>query len=150
MRWMALCLATLVCAQARAQGLDSYRGQILYDSKPFPPGGTQEFRKALNKASARTELDKDGDAWNFHFVAVFRKPPGSEDVTLVFYDVTWGKREYVNVYEIKVTPTQETLLTQVVLLQSEGFVSGKKYQALVTRVIGGKESIYAKASVKLK
>lgn len=146
---MAFGLAMLVGAPALAQ-LDAYRGQILYDAKPFPPGGTQEFKKALNKAQARTELDKDGDAWNFHFVAVFRKPPGAQDVTLVFYDVTGGKREYVNVYEFKVSPDQETLLTQATLLQSEGFVSGKKYQALVTRVIGGKETIYAKASVRLK
>jgi hypothetical protein len=141
--------AMAVTTPAFAQ-LDAFRGQILYDSKEFPAGGTQEFKKALHKASARTELDKEGDAWNFHFVAVFRKPPGAEDVNLVFYDVTGGKREYVNVYEIKVSASQETLRTQVVLLPTEGFVSGKKYQALVTRLIGDKEAIYAKASVKLK
>ena len=139
----------LLAVPAFAQ-LDAYRGQILYDSKEFPPGGTAEFKKALNKASTRTELDKDADARNFHFVAVFRKAPGAEDVNLVFYDVTGGKREYVNVYEIKLTPSQETLRTKVVLLPTEGFVSGKKYQALVTRLINGTETSYAKASVKLK
>jgi hypothetical protein len=149
MKRMLLVLTMLQGLPALAQ-LDSYRGQILYDSRPFPPGGTMEFKKALSKAAARTELAKDGDAWSFYFVAVFKKAPGAEDVNLVFYDLTGGKREYVNVYEIKVNAGQESLLSQVVLGRTEGFVAGHKYQALVTRLINGQETAYAKGTVKLK
>ena len=146
---MVFGIAVLVATPALAQ-LGAYSGKILYDSKAFPEGGTTEFKKALRKASARAELAKDGEAWNFHFLAVFRKAPGATSVNLVFYDVTGGKREYVNVFEIQLSADQTTLLSQVVLQPAQGFVSGKKYKALVTRLIAGKEKVYAKSVVKLK
>jgi len=130
--------------------LGAYSGKILFDSTAFPPGGTAEFAKALKKAASRKELQKEGDVWNFHFVATFRQPPGADTVNLVFYDVTKGKPEYVNVFEIAVAPDQPSLLSKVVLSPVHGFASGKKYKVLVTRLIGGKEKVYAKAIVKLK
>lgn len=149
MRSIVLGLSVLISAPAMAQ-LAAYSGRILYDSDEFPPSGTEEFRKALGKASSRSELAKDGDAWNFNFVAVFKRQPGATSINLVFYDVTGGGREYVNVFEIEVAADQSTLLSKVVLLPTHGFQSGKKYKVLVTRLIGGKEKIFAGGTLKLK
>ena len=101
------------------------------------------------KAAARTSLERKDDNWHLSFVAYLKKPPGAEEVSLVFYDNT-PKREYINSYTIRVKATAKIVLSEIDLKPEDGFKAGNKYQVLITRLVGGKEDIFARSVVELK
>lgn len=119
---------------------------VVLGSKVDP--GSASFEKDV-KAAARTALERKDDSWHLFFVAYLRKPPGAEEVSLVFYDNT-PKREYINSYTIRVKATAKIVLSEIDLKPEDGFKAGNKYQVLVTRLIDGKEDIYARSLVELK
>ena len=111
--------------------------------------GSPNFERDV-KAAARTQLGKDNaDNWHLSFVAYLKRPPGAEEVNLVFYDTT-PKREYINSYPIRAKATAKIILSEVDLRPEDGFKPGNKYQVLITRLIDGKEDIYARTQVELK
>lgn len=108
------------------------------------------------KTEARSSLTKnpDTEAWKVHFIAYLKKSSGSPDVNIVFYDQTPPKpgqpREPVQAYPIKTTKDASILISEVSLKEEEGFKIGGKYQVLITRLINGKEEVYARTSLELK
>ena len=69
---------------------------------------------------------------------------------MVYYDVT-KKREQMSFSEVGVKPDQKIVLLNGQAISKEmGFVKGHKYDVLATRLIGGKEKVYAKATITLK
>ena len=82
-------------------------------------------------------------------VVRLKHAPGAEEVNLVFYDTT-PKREYINSYPIRAKATAKIILSEVDLRPEDGFKPGNKYQVLITRLINGKEEVYARTSLELK
>ena len=102
------------------------------------------------KKQSRPTL-KGGDAWTLNMMVFLKEPPGADKINIVYYDVSAKKREQVNFSEVAVKPDQKIVQVNGVAISKDlGFVKGHKYDVLATRIIGGKEKVYAKASVTLK
>lgn len=132
---------------------------VITDHKLNPAlSSFQKELKSENKLALTKDLDSD--TWKVFFVANLSKQAGSEDVHLVFYDLKDPagakkekppvEREPVQAYPIRTKPTARVLMSEVSLRPEEGFKVGGKYQVLVTRLVNGKEDIYARTTLELK
>jgi hypothetical protein len=120
---------------------------VITDHQMDPKSKT--FDKDVSKAQ-KGSLAKSGDAWHVYFVAYLKKPAATAEVNLVFYELTGGKREQVNAFPIQTQQGAKVLMSDAELTGELGFKAGKKYQVLITRLVDGKEDIYAKANLELK
>lgn len=107
--------------------------------------GWEKELKKVNKAA----LIKQGDAWHVFFVAYMKKAPGAPDVNLVFYSLAGGKAEEANAFPIQTQPTAKILMSDVQVATDTGIKPGK-YEVRVTRLIDGKEEVYARTHLELK
>jgi len=152
--WLgAACLVTLatVPGLARADGYAANRGKIVVSDTPFGGGWDTDAAmvKALHKQGKST-LKGEGGSWTLNLMVFLKEAAGATAVNIVYYDVT-GKREQVNFSEVQVQPSQKILqLNDVAVSKDLGFVAGHKYEILATRLMGGKEKVYAKGTVTLK
>lgn len=153
----SISLATLASAPAWAGGPAA--GTIVITERMLNPA-LSTFQSDL-KSEARATLTKnpDSESWKVHFIAHLKKSPGSPDVNIVFYELgqaakaaikTAEPREPVQAYPIKTKQTATMLISEVNLKTEEGFKPGGKYQVLITRLINGKEEVYARTSLELK
>ena len=80
-----------------------------------------------------------------------KEDPKDDKINIVYYDVSAKPREQVNFSEIAVKPDQKIVQVNGVSISKDlGFVKGHKYDVLATRLVGGKEKVYAKATLTLK
>ena len=138
----ALLLAVL-CRQAVAAA----PGTLIVTDKRIDTS-PENFEKEA-RAAARTSLGKSGDGWKVHFVAWLKKAPGAEEINIVFYDAAGKSREPVNHYPIRTKPTVKVLVSEVDIKPEDGFKAGGKYNVLITRLIGGREEVYARTTLQL-
>lgn len=104
---------------------------------------------ALRRAK-RNVIKGTGGTWTIHVMAFLNRPAGDNKVNLVYYDVT-KQRDQIYFVEIDVQPTQRTLqLNGNVVSKDHGFVAGHRYELMITRLVGGKEDVYARGTVTLK
>lgn len=107
------------------------------------------FEKDITRHQVH-ELDKTGDQWTINFVAFLKKAAGSKLVQLVFYDTAVKKHEPTNNFPIQTQPSAKILTSSVSFNPDQGFKAGHRYNVLITRLIGGKEQVYARSTVTLK
>src|SRR5262249_60477136 len=102
------------------------------------------------KKQSKTVLKGD-NAWNLNLMVFLKEAPGADKINIVYYDVTKKPREQINFNEVTVKPDQKVVqLNGISISKDLGFVKGHKYDVLATRLIGGKEKVYAKTTVTLK
>jgi len=126
------------------------KGRIYVSDTEFGQGYASDgaMVSAMKKQS-KTTIKGDGN-WTLNFMVFLKEAPGATTVNIVYYDVT-GKRDQVNYSEVSVKPDQKIMqLNGVAISKDLGFVKGHKYEVLATRIIGGKEKVYAKANFTLK
>lgn len=163
----SLVLPAALGAVVLSMGMDVSEAQAapgtiyITDHKVSP--GTSTFVKEL-KAENKSALlrDPDSESWKVYFVANLTKAAGAEEVNIVFYDLPdksadKGKKpqpgqdtEPVQAYPIHTKPTAKALISEVDLKPEEGFKAGGKYQVLITRIVNGKEDVYARTTLELK
>jgi hypothetical protein len=128
------------------------KGRIFVSDTEFGQGYTSDgaMVQAMKKQSKTAIANQGGGNWTLNFMVFLKEAPGANTVNIVYYDVT-GKRDQVNYSEISVKPDQKIIqLNGVSISKDLGFVKGHKYDVLATRIIGGKEKVYAKATFTLK
>jgi hypothetical protein len=108
-----------------------------------------EFEKTLKSKQVRT-LEKSGDQWTLYFVAFLKKAAGSKQVQLVFYDAAVKAHEPTNNFPIDTQANAKILASSVSFNADQGFKVGHTYHVLITRLVGGKEDVYARSQVTLK
>lgn len=136
---------------ARADGYGANRGKIVVSDNEFTGGwgSDSEMVKALKK-QGKSVVKGEGGAWTLNLMVFLKEAAGASTVNIVYYDVS-GKRDQVNFSEVQVQPTQKILqLNGIAISKDLGFVAGHKYEIAATRIIGGKEKVYAKGTVTLK
>ena len=127
------------------------KGRIFVSDTEFGQGYTSDgaMISAMKKQS-RTAIKGVG-AWTLNFMVFLKEAPGATTVNIVYYDITAKPREQVNYSEVGVKPDQKIIqLNGVAVSKDLGFIKGHKYDVLATRIIGGKEKVYAKTTVTLK
>ncbi len=156
-----LCLLLLLALALPSLGLAAVPGlspgspgTITITEKKLEPAQANSLKDL--KAEQRSVLGKapEAEGWQIHLVAHLNRPPGAEEVNIVFYDQTPPKpgqpREPINAYPIHTKKDGKVMLAQVEVRPEDGFKAGGKYLVLITRLINGKEDVYAKTTLELK
>jgi hypothetical protein len=144
----------VVPAPAAAEDSGAWRankGRIFVSDTEFGQGYASDgaMISAMKKQS-RTAIKGDG-AWTLNFMVFLKEAPGATSVNIVYYDISAKPREQVNYSEVGVKPDQKIIqLNGVAVSKDLGFIKGHKYDVLATRIIGGKEKVYAKTTLTLK
>lgn len=107
------------------------------------------------KAAAVSSLTKgkEDDGWKVYFVAHMNRAPGAEEVNIAFYDQSpkpGQPREAVNFYPMRTKKDGKIMMAEIEIKPEDGFKVGGKYNVLLTRLINGKEEVYARTTVELK
>jgi len=139
---------TLWAAPAAAQ----FTGQILTSDAalPDPSGSTAEWNKSLKKAHKTTFVKDENGNWTVFFLAFMKKAAGTNELNVVFYDITKGKPDQVHYISFNVTPAQKTLKSQFKLTTDDPVKAGNKYEVRLTRVVNNKEDVLAKVVLTFK
>jgi hypothetical protein len=105
---------------------------------------------AAIKRQSKTTIKEEGGTWPLNFMVFLNAAPGADKINIVYYDLS-KKNEQVDFAEVGVKPDQKIVqLNGVAISKDLGFVKGHKYEVLATRIIAGKEKVYAKAAFTLK
>jgi hypothetical protein len=111
--------------------------------------GNADFEKEAKKKQIQS-LSKTNEQWTLYFLAFLKKAAGSKQVQLVFYDTAEKAHEPTNAFPIQTQPSAKILASSVTFTGDQGFKAGHKYNVLVTRLVGGKEDVYARTTLTLK
>jgi len=112
-------------------------------------GSEKELNTALKK-QGKTTFKGDG-SWNLNMMVFLGSGAGADKINIVYYDMAKKPPEQVNFNEVGVKPDQKIVqLNGIALSKDMGFVKGHKYEVRATRLIGGKEKVYAKTTITLK
>ena len=127
------------------------RGKIAFQAEPFGTFSTEaEFGAHVAKVRRNKTLprDKKGN-WTIHFIAFMSANPGATKVNLVWYK-TGRKREQVDFTEFVVPADERTLQATSTVVPAVGFKPGDKVELRVTRIVRGKEKVYARCKLTLR
>ena len=141
---VALSFAVMTATGGRALALPT--GVYITEHAADPQSKT--FEKDLKK-NAKTVLKQDGTVWHVNFVAYLNKAAGTNELNIVFYDLT-KKGESPNAYPISTQPNAKIILSSLELSPEQNFKVGGKYEVRITRLEGGKEIVFAKGKLELK
>jgi hypothetical protein len=139
-----------LASAARADAWSALKGKIFVSESEFGSGyETDAAMIAAIKKQSTTEIKGD-NAWTINLAVFLKEPAGANKINIVYYDLS-HKHEQVNFSEVDVKPDQKMVELNGISLSSDlGFVKGHKFDILATRLIGGKEKVYAKATITLK
>ena len=143
--------ATLLPRRAAADAWSSLKGRIFVSDAEFGTGyGSDAALVSAVKKQSKSVIKGEG-AWNLNLMVFLKEPAGADKINIVYYDVSAKPREQVNYSEVDVKPDQKMVqINGVAISKDLGFVKGHKYDVLATRLIGGKEKVYAKTTITLK
>ena len=140
----------LVQPEARADALGALKGHIFVSASEFGSGYESDAAMAAAIKKQSTTVIKGDNAWTINLAVFLKEAAGANKINIVYYDLS-AKHEQVNFSEVDVKPDQKMVQLNGIALSSDlGFVKGHKYDILATRLIGGKEKVYAKATITLK
>jgi hypothetical protein len=148
----AVMAAAVLVALAPAARADSPKGHIFVSEKEFGSGNPSDAAMvaAIKKQSTSEIAANDEGGWTISVAIFLKEAAGANKINLVYYDDS-AKHEQVNFSEVDVQPSQKVVLLNGIGLSSGvGFVKGHKYEVLATRLIGGKEKVYARGTITLK
>ena len=142
----ALALAALAPRAAHAQA----KGRIYVSDVEFGSYGSEKEMAAAIKRQSKTTIKGEGGTWSLNFMMFLNAAPGAEKINIVYYDLS-KKHEQVDFTEINVKQDQKIVqLNGQAVSKEKGFVKGHTYDVRATLLIGGKEKVYAKATITLK
>ena len=153
-RWAvcaALALLALWAGAAQADGWNAMKGKIVVSDVEFGTGYASDAQMvgAVRK-QAKAVIKGDGN-WTMNLMVFLKEPAGATSINIVYYDVSVKPRDQVNFSPVTVQATQRIVQVNSVAVSKDlGFVKGHRYEVLATRLIGGKEKVYAKGVVTLK
>jgi hypothetical protein len=125
-------------------------GRIVVSDAEFGSFASEKEMNAALKKQAKTTFT-GGGAWQLNMMIFLGGAPGGDKINVVYYDVSKHPPDQVNFTEVGVKPDQKIVQLNGQAISSDmGFVKGHKYEIRATRVIGGKEKVYAKTTITLK
>jgi hypothetical protein len=129
-------------------------GTITITEKKLEPAQATDLKEL--KASQRCELAKDqgSGGWTLYLVAYLSRMPGAGEVNLLFYEQGSGKPDRpgneVNSFPLKTKKDAKIMMAEVEIKPEEGFKAGGRYNVLITRLVGGREEVFARTTLELK
>ena len=147
---IGFCSSSLLSRTASADAWSSNKGKIFVSDTEYGQGyGSDGAMLSAMRKQSKSAIKGEG-SWTLNFMVFLKEAPGASSVNIVYYDLS-KKREQINYSEVAVKPDQKIIqLNGVSVSKDLGFVKGHKYEVLATRIIGGKEKVYAKTTLTLK
>ena len=150
----SLLVTSLAYAQT-SKFYKKYKGQLIVSDKAFEASEDDDAMAAQIQKNSRKELkatggNEDGAAWDFHWIAVLNKKPGSANATIFFYDVTTKERKQSTYKDIGVDPNQVIVVSDLSISEDDGLKKGNKYEIVLAVDQGGKQVPLAKGTVTFK
>ena len=135
---------------AIADAWSGQKGKIFVSDTEYVSGYPSDAAMLAGmRKQSKTTFKGDG-MWNLSLMIFLKEAAGGDKVNVVYWDVT-KKKEQIDYTEVSVQPDQKIVqLNGVGLSKERGFVKGHRYDIIVTRIIGGKEKVYAKTTISLK
>jgi hypothetical protein len=147
---MGLLAATVFSAATLAPRTAVAGGRIVVSETEFGSFASEKEMNAALKKQGKTTF-KGADAWTLNMMVFLGAAPGGNKINIVYYDMSKRPPDQVNFTEVGVKPDQKIVqLNGQAISKDMGFVKGHKYEIRATRVVGGKEKVYAKTSITLK
>ncbi|HEY5088821.1 MAG TPA: hypothetical protein VIK30_02570 [Polyangia bacterium] len=142
--------AVVLGAVALAPRVAHAGGRIVVSDVEFGSFGSEKEMNAALKRQAKTTLKGDG-AWNLNLMVFLGAGAGTQKINIVYYDMSKKPPEQVSFTEVGVKADQKIVqLNGQAISKEMGFVKGHKYEIRATRLVGGKEKVYAKTTITLK
>ncbi len=139
-----------LCALAPRAAHAQSKGRIYVSDAEFGSFGSEKELASALKRQSKTTIKEEGGVWPLNFMVFLNAPAGANTINIVYYDLS-KKHEQVDFAEVGVKPDQKIVqLNGQGASKEKGFVKGHKYEIRATRLIGGKEKVYAKATITLK
>ena len=124
-------------------------GRIVVSDAPFGSFSSEKEMSSALKKQAKTTF-KGGGTWTLNMMVFLGAAPGADKINIVYYDLS-KKNEQVDFAEVGVKPDQKIIqLNGQAVSKEKGFVTGHRYDIRATRIVGGKEKVFAKATITLK
>jgi len=143
---VALAFVALAPRAAHAQA----KGKIYVSDLEWGAYGSEKEMAQAIKRQSKTTIKEEGGAWPLNFMVFLNAAPGADKINIVYYDLS-KKNEQVDFMEVGVKPDQKIVqLNGQMASKEKGFVKGHKYDVRATRLIGGKEKIFARTTITLK
>jgi hypothetical protein len=148
---LVLALIALLPGAAVADAWSAMKGRIFVSDSEYGSGyATDGAMISAVKKQSKTAIT-GGGAWTLNLMVFLKEAPGAASINIVYYDVSVKPREQVNFSEVSVKPDQKMVqLNGIAISKDLGFVTGHKYDVVATRLVGGKEKVYAKTTITLK
>jgi hypothetical protein len=125
-------------------------GRIVVSDTEFGTFASEKQMNGALKKQGKTSFS-GGEAWTLNMMVFLGAPAGGDKINIVYYDVSKRPPEQVNFNEIGVKPDQRIVQVNGIAISKDmGFVKGHKYEVRATRLIGGKEKVYAKTTITLR
>ena len=140
----AILVMSVVSLPCRAQA--GSPGTMIITAEPVEPGPT--FDAKLRKSAVKTLTAKDGQ-WSLFYVAYLKRAVGAPEVNVVFYDAK-DKGEPTSAFQITTQADARAVSGTLSFSKEQGFKAGHTYDVRVTRLIGGKEEVFARTALTLK
>jgi hypothetical protein len=125
-------------------------GRIVVSDAEFGSFASEKEMNAALKKQGKTTF-KGAGSWTLNMMIFLGAGSGGNKINVVYYDVSKHPPDQVNFTEVSVKPDQKIVQLNGQAISSDmGFVKGHKYEVRATRVVGGKEKVYAKTTITLK
>jgi len=148
--WALLLGALLAPALAHADGWSALKGRVVVSDAEFGSYGSDAAMTSAVKKQSKSTIKGEG-SWTLNLMVFLKEPAGATTLNIVYYDISVKPHDQVNFAEVQVQASQKIVqVNNISISKDQGFVKGHKYEVRATRVIGGKEKVYAKGVVQLK
>ncbi len=130
-----------------------YRGKVVTSNQPLTPAGEEaQFLRYLKTNDRKTIPGAPGSPWQLYFIAFFAKPIGADMCHVALYDVTERRKKpsFVEAFGQQVSQPKQRNLSSSVELSRDRFKPGRTYELRITRLVKGKERVYARTRITLK
>jgi hypothetical protein len=141
-RWLIVAALALGASAAEAGA-----GAGIYITDHALDPASKTFDKDVKKM-AKPALEKSGEKWHVYFVAYLSKPADADELNIVFYNAA-NLKEEPNAFPIHTKTGAKVLMSDVEVGPEDGVKPGK-YDVRITRLVGGKEVVFARTKLQLK
>lgn len=149
---LSLAVSVGVGGSALAAGPAKLKGQIVVSDQPIPMFDDEtKMVEVVKKWSKGTiEKAKDSDTWSFRMMSFPDKKPGTSTLTLLFYDVSDGKKSYLTSKDISCDAAATILASEVEVSVEDGIKAGMKIELALARIVGDKQTDLARTKLTFK
>jgi hypothetical protein len=131
-----------------------FKGQLFVSDQAFQVHDDDGAMVDQVKKRSKTELTgtdgESGRSWDFSYLAVLSKKPGSPNATIYFYEVKGKEKKQVTYKDIGIDGEQLIIVSEISISEDDGLNKGTKYEMVLAVSAGGKQVPLAKGTVMFK